>query len=69
MGAASELAYERANLVKNVSMFKNVQFMLVHGTADGNFLCYFERLQSKVLLAMIFMKALTAQSEMLWGRI
>ncbi|VDK40705.1 unnamed protein product [Gongylonema pulchrum] len=35
MGDASELAYERANLVRNVSMFKHVKFLLVHGTADG----------------------------------
>lgn len=37
MGAASQLAYEKANLVRNVSMFKRVKFLLVHGTADGLF--------------------------------
>lgn len=35
MGDANELAYERANLIRNVSMFKNVQFLLVHGMSDG----------------------------------
>ncbi|VBB25576.1 unnamed protein product [Acanthocheilonema viteae] len=36
MGDASELAYEQANLVRNVSMFKEVQFLLVHGMSDDN---------------------------------
>ncbi|VDO08472.1 unnamed protein product [Brugia timori] len=35
MGNASELAYEQANLIRNVSMFKEVQFLLVHGMSDG----------------------------------
>lgn len=35
MGDASELAYERASLIRNVSMFKEVQFLLVHGMSDG----------------------------------
>ncbi|VDK68501.1 unnamed protein product [Litomosoides sigmodontis] len=36
MGDASELAYERASLIRNVSMFKGVQFLLVHGMSDDN---------------------------------
>ncbi|KAK6106102.1 Dipeptidyl peptidase IV (DPP IV) N-terminal region family protein [Brugia pahangi] len=36
MGNASELAYEQANLIRNVSMFKEVQFLLVHGMSDDN---------------------------------
>uniref|UniRef100_A0A8R1XPH9 Uncharacterized protein n=1 Tax=Onchocerca volvulus TaxID=6282 RepID=A0A8R1XPH9_ONCVO len=36
MGGASELAYEQANLIRNVSMFKEVKFLLVHGMADDN---------------------------------
>ncbi|KAM3720792.1 Dipeptidyl peptidase family member [Dirofilaria immitis] len=36
MGDASELAYEKANLVRNVSMFKEIKFLLVHGMSDDN---------------------------------
>uniref|UniRef100_A0A158Q888 Dipeptidyl peptidase 4 n=1 Tax=Elaeophora elaphi TaxID=1147741 RepID=A0A158Q888_9BILA len=36
MGDASELEYEKANLMRNVSMFKEVPLLLVHGLADGN---------------------------------
>ncbi|CAG9534894.1 unnamed protein product [Cercopithifilaria johnstoni] len=36
MGDASALAYERTNLVRNVSMFKEVQFLLAHGMSDDN---------------------------------
>lgn len=35
MGDAGELAYEQASLIRNVSMFKEVQFLLVHGMSDG----------------------------------
>uniref|UniRef100_A0A914RG55 Peptidase S9 prolyl oligopeptidase catalytic domain-containing protein n=1 Tax=Parascaris equorum TaxID=6256 RepID=A0A914RG55_PAREQ len=35
MGAANELAYERTDLMRNVSSFRNVRFLLVHGIADG----------------------------------
>uniref|UniRef100_A0A0M3IT20 Peptidase_S9 domain-containing protein n=1 Tax=Ascaris lumbricoides TaxID=6252 RepID=A0A0M3IT20_ASCLU len=34
MGAANELAYERTDLMRNVSSFRNVRFLLVHGIAD-----------------------------------
>uniref|UniRef100_A0A1I7VEA1 Dipeptidyl aminopeptidase-like protein 6 n=1 Tax=Loa loa TaxID=7209 RepID=A0A1I7VEA1_LOALO len=36
MGDASEHAYEQASLIRNVSMFKEVQFLLVHGISDDN---------------------------------
>uniref|UniRef100_A0A915CFT9 Dipeptidyl peptidase family member 1 n=1 Tax=Parascaris univalens TaxID=6257 RepID=A0A915CFT9_PARUN len=36
MGAANELAYERTDLMRNVSSFRNVRFLLVHGIADDN---------------------------------
>ncbi|VDM95770.1 unnamed protein product [Thelazia callipaeda] len=36
MGGASEISYEHASIVKNVTMFKRVMFLLVHGIADDN---------------------------------
>ncbi|VDN50245.1 unnamed protein product [Dracunculus medinensis] len=36
MGDASETAYEKANILRNVSNFRNVKYLLVHGLADGN---------------------------------
>uniref|UniRef100_A0A158PNN6 Dipeptidyl peptidase family member 1 (inferred by orthology to a C. elegans protein) n=1 Tax=Anisakis simplex TaxID=6269 RepID=A0A158PNN6_ANISI len=36
MGAADELAYEKTDVMRNVSAFKDVQFLLVHGIADDN---------------------------------
>ncbi|VDM26021.1 unnamed protein product [Toxocara canis] len=41
MGAANELAYERTDLMRNVSNFRNVRFLLVHGLADGLTEAYF----------------------------
>lgn len=35
MGDASETAYEKANILRNVSNFRNVKYLLVHGLADG----------------------------------
>ncbi|VDD92007.1 unnamed protein product [Enterobius vermicularis] len=36
MGNASTLAYDRTDLMRNVTKFKNVQYLIIHGTADDN---------------------------------
>lgn len=35
MGEAGELAYEKSNLVRNVTMFRHIRYLLIHGMADG----------------------------------
>ncbi|MFH4975137.1 hypothetical protein AB6A40_001846 [Gnathostoma spinigerum] len=36
MGAASELAYEKTDATRNVTNFRNIKYLLVHGLSDDN---------------------------------